>query len=84
MLGTVRKFDDAKGWGFITADGGEDFFVHHTGILADGHRTLYVGQRVEFDLGANDRGPMAVSVEVLEGVELAGGVVQPTRGPATP
>ena len=46
--GTVKWFNDAKGYGFITPDGGEDVFVHHTSIQMDGFRTLKEGERVEY------------------------------------
>jgi CspA family cold shock protein len=65
MIGTVRRFDDARGWGFIGADGGPDYFVHHSAILADGHRILLEGQRVEFDIEQTERGPKAINVEVV-------------------
>ncbi|HSE28189.1 MAG TPA: cold-shock protein, partial [Gemmatimonadales bacterium] len=50
MTGTVKWFNDAKGFGFITPEnGGKDCFVHHTAIKADGFRTLAEGDKVEFD-----------------------------------
>ena len=48
--GTVKWFNDAKGFGFIAQDGGKDVFVHHTAIIGDGYRTLSEGQEVEFAL----------------------------------
>lgn len=50
MFGTVKWFNDEKGYGFIAPDqGGPDVFVHHSGIEGQGHRTLHEGQRVTFD-----------------------------------
>ena len=48
MLGTVRTFHDKRGYGFITGDDGQDYFVHHTGIDAQGYRSLSANQRVDF------------------------------------
>lgn len=63
--GTVKWFNESKGWGFITPDDGPDLFVHHSGIVGSGFRTLKEGQTVEFEIGENDKGPAAVEVEVL-------------------
>ena len=61
--GTVKWFNDEKGFGFITPDeGGKDLFVHHTGINADGYRTLPEGARVSYDEEQGDKGPKAVNV----------------------
>ena len=55
--GTVKWFNDAKGFGFITQDGGgEDVFCHHTAIQADGFRTLSEGQKISFDLERGQQG----------------------------
>ena len=65
--GTVKWFSDEKGFGFITPEtGGKDLFVHHTGINADGHRTLAEGARVSYDAEAGAKGPKAVNVTVLD------------------
>jgi len=54
----VKWFNDDKGFGFITPDeGGKDLFVHHTGIKADGFKSLAEGARVSFDPEAGDKGP---------------------------
>ena len=53
--GTVKWFNDAKGFGFITREGGPDVFVHHTAIVADGFRSLSEGQQVEFDITEGPR-----------------------------
>ena len=63
--GTVKWFNDAKGFGFITPeDGGKDLFVHHSSIAAEGFRTLAEGQRVEFEVGSGPKGPHATDVVV--------------------
>ncbi len=60
--GTVKWFNDAKGYGFISQDGGEDVFVHHTAISMDGFRTLKEGERVEFDVTQGPKGLQAANV----------------------
>lgn len=61
--GTVKWFNDAKGYGFITPDGGgKDVFVHHTSIEMQGFRTLAEGERVVFDLTNGPKGPQAEKV----------------------
>jgi cold shock protein len=64
--GTVKWFNDAKGFGFITQDdGGEDVFCHHTAIQADGFRSLAEGQRVEFEVKKGPKGLQAASVRAI-------------------
>lgn len=64
--GTVKWFNDAKGFGFITQDGGgEDVFCHHTAIQSDGFRTLSEGQKVEFDVNKGPKGLQAANVRVI-------------------
>jgi CspA family cold shock protein len=60
--GSVKWFNDAKGYGFITQDGGEDVFVHHTAIVAEGFRSLTEGDRVEFDVTRGPKGLQASNV----------------------
>ena len=61
--GTVKWFNDSKGYGFITPDeGGEDLFVHHTGIGGSGFKTLAEGAKVEFEPAEGDKGPEARNV----------------------
>ncbi|MFQ5767126.1 MAG: cold shock domain-containing protein [Acidobacteriota bacterium] len=61
--GTVKWFNDAKGYGFITREDGEkDLFVHHTAIQGEGFKTLAEGERVEFDIVQGEKGPAAENV----------------------
>jgi len=60
--GTVKWFNDAKGFGFICQEGGEDVFVHHTAIQMEGFRTLKEGQKVEFDVVQGPKGLQAANV----------------------
>lgn len=62
-IGTVKWFNEQKGYGFITPDdGGRDLFVHHTEIQSDGFRTLREGQKVEFTAAEGKKGPQATQV----------------------
>ncbi len=63
--GTVKWFNDAKGFGFIERENGEDFFVHHSAIQSEGFRTLSDGQQVEFEVVQGKKGPAAESVVAL-------------------
>ena len=61
--GTVKWFNDSKGYGFIERDDGEDdVFVHYSAIKMDGFKTLEEGQTVEFELATGERGPHATNV----------------------
>ncbi len=62
MKGKVKWFNDAKGYGFIEQDGGEDVFVHFSAIHMDGFKTLAEGQTVEFEVKTGDKGLAASSV----------------------
>ena len=63
--GTVKWFSDSKGFGFIAREVGEDVFVHHSSIEAEGHRTLSEGQAVEFEVEQGAKGPRAINVRPL-------------------
>ena len=60
--GTVKWFSNAKGYGFIAREGGDDVFVHHTGILGDGFKTLEENERVEFTVEQGQKGLQATNV----------------------
>jgi cold shock protein len=62
--GTVKWFSDDKGFGFVTPDeGGQDLFVHHTGIIGEGYRSLTEGAKVSYEEQQGDKGPKAVNVQ---------------------
>ena len=63
--GTVKWFNEQKGYGFIEQDDGQDLFVHHTGINGSGFKTLHEGQRVQFEIETSSKGPKANNVEIL-------------------
>lgn len=89
--GTVKWFSKEKGYGFITRANGEDIFVHHSDIEAQGFRTLRQGESVEFEAKSADKGPRATAVR-REGAEESGNgarrtqptVAAETNGPAAP
>jgi CspA family cold shock protein len=67
--GTVKWFNDAKGFGFISpSDGSKDLFVHFSAISGDGFKTLAEGARVEFDVAQGEKGPQAHNVRVVANV----------------
>ena len=64
--GTVKWFDDAKGYGFITPeDGSKDLFVHHSNIAGDGFKSLAEGAKVEFEAREGQKGPEAADVTTV-------------------
>ena len=64
--GTVKWFNNKKGYGFITAEEGKDVFVHFSGLNMEGFKTLEEGAAVEFDITDGAKGPQAVNVEVVK------------------
>ncbi len=65
--GTVKWFNEAKGYGFIApAEGGKDVFVHHSNIVGDGFRTLAEGAKVEYEVREGQKGPEATNVRTVQ------------------
>ena len=65
MEGTVKWFNDSKGYGFITSDEGGDVFVHHSEIVGNGFKSLEENQRVSFEIKQGPKGPSAANVVKL-------------------
>ena len=65
MRGTVKFFNAEKGYGFISREGGSDVFVHFSNIQAEGYKTLFEGQTVEFDVAPGRKGEEAQTVVVV-------------------
>lgn len=63
--GTIKWFNEKKGFGFIQQDNGGDIFVHYSSIVSDGFKTLAEGQRVKFDVEEGSKGPKAVNVQKI-------------------
>ena len=63
--GTVKWFNERKGFGFLSREDGDDVFVHHTSIQAEGFKTLREGQEVEFEVQDGPKGPQAVNVREI-------------------
>ncbi len=63
--GTIKWFNEKKGFGFIQQDNGPDIFVHYSSIIGDGFKTLAEGQRVQFDIEEGSKGPKAINVMKL-------------------
>ncbi len=60
--GTIKWFNEKKGYGFIQQDNGPDVFVHYSSIKTEGFKTLAEGQRVQFDIEEGNKGPKAINV----------------------
>lgn len=65
QTGTVKWFNNRKGYGFITPDQGEDVFVHYTALQGDGYRRLSEGDRVRFTVEQGEKGPQAANVTLV-------------------
>ncbi len=65
MTGTVKWFDSKKGYGFVTSENGQEYFVHFSGIQSEGFKSLVENQAVEFELANGNKGEQAVNVRVL-------------------
>ena len=63
--GTVKWFNESRGFGFLSQEGGPDVFVHHTEIRSEGYRTLSEGQKVQFEVVDSPKGPRAANVTPL-------------------
>jgi CspA family cold shock protein len=63
--GTVKWFNNKRGWGFIVKEDGEEIFVHYSAIKGDGFKSLNEGERVQFEIEEGDKGPAAANVEKL-------------------
>jgi CspA family cold shock protein len=63
--GTVKWFNNKKGWGFIQKEDGGDVFVHYSAIKGDGYKSLAEGDHVRFEVEQADRGPAAINVEKI-------------------
>ena len=63
--GTVKWFNDAKGFGFITREGGPDVFVHYSAVSSDGFKSLAEGDKVEFEIVEGQKGPQAANVQKI-------------------
>ena len=65
VKGTVKWFNEKKGFGFLSQEDGDDVFVHHTSIQGEGFKTLREGQEVEFEIQDGPKGPQALNVTTL-------------------
>lgn len=65
IQGTVKWFNDQKGYGFLAREGGDDVFVHHSAIVSNGFRSLTEGEHVEFSVEKGAKGPSAVNVQKI-------------------
>ncbi len=65
VIGTVKWFNDQKGYGFVAYEGGKDVFVHHSAIVGEGFRSLSEGDKVEFSIEKGPKGPAAANVRKI-------------------
>jgi len=65
LQGTVKWFNNKRGWGFIVKEDGDDIFVHYSAIKGDGFKSLTEGQLVKFEIEESSNGPAAAEVEIL-------------------
>ena len=65
VQGTVKWFNESKGFGFLSHEGGPDVFVHHSEIKAEGFRTLNEGDKVQFEITESPKGPRAANVTLV-------------------
>jgi CspA family cold shock protein len=79
MTGTVKWFNDAKGFGFISREGGPDVFVHFSAIQGSGFKTLAEGDSVEFEIEQGQKGPQAANVVKTSGGSGGGGAAREER-----
>ena len=63
--GVIKGFNDKKGFGFITKEDGTDIFVHFSGVIGDGFKTLTEGDNVDFEIESSEKGPRAIEVKVI-------------------
>ncbi len=68
VTGTVKWFNDQKGFGFIEHEGGKDVFVHHSAIMSEGFRSLTEGDKVEFSIEQGPKGPSAAGVRRVDSI----------------
>jgi cold shock protein len=70
MQGIVKWFNNTKGFGFIGREGGPDVFVHYSGIVGEGYKTLQEGESVQFEIVQGPKGPQAADVQKAESINL--------------
>jgi len=69
VVGQIKWFNNSKGYGFIGRENGPDVFVHYSGIIGDGYRTLEEGDRVSFEVVQGSKGPQAANVVKIDGIK---------------
>ncbi len=65
IQGTVKWFNNAKGYGFLGRDGGADVFIHYSAITSEGYKSLQEGDKVEFEIVQGEKGPQAANVSKI-------------------